>query len=223
MHGVIGPRPDFEWFPDWSQDVCAIIASGPSVTAENVEKLKGRCKVIVVNNGCKIAPWADVLYAADDKWWECYSDWKNFAGLKITQHAAAAQQHRLRLVYLADPAGQDEKSRFTLDRKGYIARGGNSAFQANGLALQFGSRRLIWIGFDFNGVHWHGKHNVGTSNKPTGLRNPRDYRLGVWAKTLDDNAPILARMGAEVLNCSPMSSLNAYPIVTVDEALERWT
>lgn len=191
------------WVPDWSGETVAIIASGESASAVDIGQLKGRCRVIVVNNGFMLAPWADMLYAADDKWWREYREAALFAGIKVAPAGDAAKELGLRTVEFVDVGGDEEKSVLSLRSKGRIARGGNSAFQAVNIAAQTGAKRQVWIGFDFYGPHWHGDHR-GT------LKNPRAYALDRWARTLDAQAGILAAAGIEVVNCSPITKLQAY-------------
>lgn len=207
-------RPD--WFPDWSGETVGIVASGQSVTQENVDLLRGRCRVVVVNNNHELAPWADLLYAADEKWWEMYPTWRQFVGLKVTASAKAAAAHKLKLVLLADPEGYEESSRITMKEFGAVSRGGNSAFQAVNLACQFGATRMIWLGFDFFGTHWHENH-------PGRTGRPYPATLRRWAKTLDAQADILRSLNVDVANCSENSALKAYTKMSVAEALERWT
>lgn len=190
------------------------MASGPSVTAEDVALLRGRCKVAVVNTSHELAPWADLLYAADGKWWHLYPAARTFAGLKATPDDRAAKDFRLHRVTLLGEVDTDD-DRFSLDLHGSIARGGNSAFQTVNLVTQFGCRRQIWLGFDFQGEHWHGKH-------PDTLKNPRPHTLQKWARRLDANAATLARMGVEVINASPASALKNYRKMLLRDALDAW-
>lgn len=202
------------WFPDWSNDVCAVVASGPSVTQENVDRLKGRCRVAVVNNSHELAPWADLLYAGDRRWWEYRKGAPGFAGLKVATDAVAAKLFRLHLVELVNETDSDA-DRIVVDRPGLIARGGNSAFQVVNLVTQFGARRQIWVGFDFCGEHWHGKH-------PEPLRNPRTTTLEKWCSRFDAQAATLAALGVSVVNASSISALTNYERLDVDAALARW-
>jgi hypothetical protein len=49
------------------------IASGPSLTAEDVERVRAAGHpVIVTNTTFRLAPWADVLFGMDSKWWKEY-------------------------------------------------------------------------------------------------------------------------------------------------------
>lgn len=102
-----------------------------------------------------------------------------------------------------------------LERPAEIGDGGNSGFQALNLAAQFGARRICLVGYDMRldrGVHWHGRHRRG-------LNNPTDRNLVRWRRALDGAAPVLAALGIEVVNCSPVSTLTAYPVMSLDEAL----
>lgn len=211
MHGTSLLRPI--WYPDWSADVCAVVASGESVKAIDLRVLKDRCKVLVVNNNYQLAPWADALYAADKGWWEQYRDALRFAGLKITHDSNFAAHHNLHRVELLEE--EPSKSVISVDRPGHLARGGHSGFQAINLATQFGSRRQIWIGFDLHGEHWHGKHEGR-------LRNARPHTLARWAESLDAQAPVLAGLGVEVVNCSAVSVLAAYRKMNLDNALAHF-
>lgn len=212
MHGTIS-RP--AWFADWSGDVCALIASGPSVTKEDVDKLQGRCRVAVVNNNHELAPWADLLYAADGRWWEKYPKARNFGGLKVTPDAPTAKRYGLHHVNLLDERDTDS-DRISVDRPGMLARGGNSAFQLLNLVTQFGVRRQIWLGFDFTGEHWHGKH-------PEPLRNPKPQTLEKWRKRFDAQADLLKSLGVDVVNASADSALTAYQKLDVSAALHAWS
>lgn len=60
--------------PIWQGQTVVIMASGPSLTLEQVRrvaiaKLKDRCRVIAVNDAIFIAWWADWLHAYDSRWW----------------------------------------------------------------------------------------------------------------------------------------------------------
>lgn len=230
MHGTLAqPRP--AWLPDWSNDVVALVASGESAKAAPLELLRGRARVAVVNNCHELAPWADLLYAADQRWWDVNRGARQFAGLRVIPVSTnrdeeeeirsvtlAAQRYGLHTVRLLDtPKDDDNPSahRLALDHDGTISRGGNSAFQLVNLVAQCRCKRQLWIGFDFTGEHWHDKH-------PPPLKNPRPTTLTKWAKRLDAQAQQLKAFGIGVVNCSTVSALQAYPKMTLPEALARW-
>lgn len=92
---------------------------------------------------------------------------------------------------------------------------GNSGFQALNIAVQFGVRRIALVGFDLRidrGVHWHGRH-------ARGLNNPGDLHMMHWRHALNGAADDFARLGIDVVNCSPVSTLTAYPVMTLKEAV----
>ncbi len=133
-----------------------------------------------------------------------------FAGLKITADLAAARRWGLRHVTLTT-----HDDRLRTDKPGVIGWGGNSGFHAMNLAVQFGVRALILVGYDMRldrGLHWHGRH-------PRGLNNPTEGTVARWRRVVDDAAPRLAELGVTVINASPISALGAYPKMSLEEAL----
>ncbi len=93
--------------------------------------------------------------------------------------------------------------------------GGNSGFHALNLAVQFGARRIVLVGYDMtvrNGLHWHGAH-------PRGMNNPTETNTRRWARVLDDQAERIASLGVEVLNASPVSALTAYRRVKLEDVI----
>ena len=64
--------------------IVVCVASGPSLIQEDIEYCKGKAKIYVVNDCHKIAPFADLLYAADTQWWEYYNGVPDFNGEKWT-------------------------------------------------------------------------------------------------------------------------------------------
>jgi hypothetical protein len=104
------------------------------------------------------------------------------------------------------------------DEPGVIGSGGNSGFQAINIAAQFGVSKILLIGFDMHtasGVHWHGRHG-------NDLVNPTDFNFTRWRQVLDRASGLLNQLGVDVVNASPDSTLNAYPKMTVADAMTRW-
>lgn len=60
--------------------IFAVLATGPSLASEDVERVKGRFHVIAVSDAFRLAPWADALVSADAAWWKAHPDAKDFAG-----------------------------------------------------------------------------------------------------------------------------------------------
>lgn len=130
----------------------------------------------------------------------------------MTHDAAACLAYPgLRQVGIA--RGRDE---ILLDQAGILGDGGNSGFQAINLAVQCGATKLILVGFDMRldlGVHWHGKHGRG-------LNNPTVKNLARWRGIIDGCAARLAELGVIVINASAVSALEAFPKMSLTEALQ---
>lgn len=195
------------WFPDWTGQRCAIVASGPTAKTENLDVLRGNARVIAINNSWKLTPFADVLYACDSEWWERHKP--DFAGLKVSGLGGGDHQ-----VEVARDHGGVWTNKMVFQPLGKIGAGGNSGFQAINLAVQFGCVDIALIGFDMRvdrGVHWHGVHPKG--------KNPTDTNIKVWRAHLDNASASLEQRGISVVNCSAVSALTQYKKIGLEEWL----
>lgn len=151
---------------DWAGETVVIIGGGPSVTMEQVEQVRqSGHKVIVINDSHKIAPWADVLYAGDIKWWNWHDGAPDFKGLKIGLRYCADTNglegkwtedihpdvkslayHRARL----DPAKTDGSiiNDGISVVPGVVISGKDSGYVAIQIAIQMGARKIILLGYD---------------------------------------------------------------------------
>ncbi len=93
-----------------------------------------------------------------------------------------------------------------------IRQGGNSGYQAVGLARLFGAARVILLGYDMQmtgqRTHWHGDHR--------NLGNPTQDRLKVWRKRF---AEMAEQADIEILNATRVSALNCFRKVDLIESL----
>jgi hypothetical protein len=207
-------KSEVEW-PSWSGETCVIVATGKSALDAPLRLTKGRARVIAIKQSWKLCPWADVLYGIDRGWWLENEGGKGFAGLKVSP-----SPH----VFSAFPDVRSVKLKSTervlTETLGTIGcglrdGGGYSGFQAVNLAIQFGARRVLLVGFDMTligGAHWHDDYR--------GVAPPESGRVGRWRASLDHAAEQFADLGVEVINCSARSVLTAYSKLPLDEALE---
>lgn len=178
-----------------------IIASGPSLTAEDVNAIRNQ-QTIAINDNYLLAPWADVLYACDACWWDWHADrqeLKSFKGRKITQDKEAAEKYGLEYIESRDADGLSRDP-------AYIHKGSNSGIQAINLASHLGARRIVLLGYDMQGTcgktHWHGKH-------PCEVDDYAPWHKWLWRYQLvADDAE---RMGLQVINCSRETALTCFP------------
>jgi hypothetical protein len=196
----------------WPGSTVAIIGGGPSVTQEQVDMLKGRAKVIAVNDAYLLAPWADVLYFCDDRWWAWHKDrpeYKAFAGIKVTLENPRVCQLEPSVKPVKN-LGSDGLSpvRFA------VMTGRNSGYQAINLAVHFGARRILLVGFDMRNIdgksHWFGDHP-----RPT----PKDAYANVMLPAFPTLVEPLATLGVTVINCTPGSALDVFPKMPLEDAL----
>lgn len=168
------------------------IATGASLTQEDVDFVRGKGKVYVVNDAYKLAPWADVLYACDWEWWKYHQP--EFAGEKWTANEAAAGKFGLNHIKLS----RDTWS----NKQGEIGGGGNSGYQCLNLAILQGAERVILLGYDMHAKekrHYFGDH-------PQALLRGSNYNE--WVRKFTAAAPM---MQAEVINCTKGSALECFP------------
>lgn len=201
----------------WPGETVAILASGPSLTAEQVESVRGRARVIVINGTYALAPWADAMYAADARVFKWF--WhqgpkplqhvalKDFAGLKFSVSSQSGNYAGVKVI------GRGAHEGLSLD-PGKLCLGSNSGYQAINLAALLGGTRILLLGYDM-GVkqgqkqHWHGDY-------PMAQRSP----YSVFRKRFQSLVKPLQAAGIEVLNCTPGSALECFPMCTLAEALQ---
>lgn len=196
---------------DWEGATVAILASGPSMRAEDASYLYGRCRVIAINNQGvptagrpAMAPWADILYAADVKWWLRTPGAFDFAGAKVTIRPKLVSDDKklpgvLSLKY-GGGWGFD-------DRPTHLRSGGNSGYQALHLATHLGVKRALLLGFDMQPAadgaeHWFGDH----AWRP-GFKSRYDW----YVTRFEAGAKEFTKRGVEVLNCTADSALKCFP------------
>jgi hypothetical protein len=172
-----------------------IVATGASLTQDDVNYIKGKGTIIVINNAFKLAPFADILYACDVVWWEAYEkDLINWNGKKMSifydQNGCIKWECNTRLNGLGEEV---------------IHTGGNSGYQAINLAYLLGAKEIILLGYDMkqtNGLrHFHGQHKRG-------LRNNDNYPQ--WIKHMGILANDLKAKGIKVINCTRSTALECY-------------
>lgn len=193
-----------------------VIGGGSSLTPEDVNFCRGKARVIAVKEAVLLAPWADVLYAADAKWWRGYQGAPDFAGLKYSIVQDPGQEQ------LGDwPGLQVLKNTGTegleLEPTG-LRTGFNSGYQAVGLAVHLGVSRIVLLGFDCwtgpkGDQNWFTQypHLVKSHHTPS----PYPLFLQAFASLVEP----LKAAGVEIVNASRFTMLKAFPYLSLEEAL----
>ena len=183
----------------WPGATVVCIGGGPSLTKADVEFVRGKARVIAVNDAYKLAPWADVLYGCDGKWWNWHKGVPSFIGLKYCmtydKNIKWPGVARLR---------NDGPRELCLQRDG-LRNGRNSGYQAINLAVLLGATRIILLGYDMKPAgrknHWFGEHPRSASSLP--------YRD--WLAAFSSLPKPLQQLGVEVINCSRDTALTTFP------------
>jgi hypothetical protein len=210
--GSTSPLP--EW-PDWSGQAVAIIASGPSTKKAGVGLLKDRITTFAIKGNVELAPWSAAVYGCDFGWWNSVRGLPDFTGPKFAYADRACDRFHLTKIHIPKVS----EDRILTETTGTVGAGGNSGFQALNLAVQFGAKRLLLIGFDCHdrgGVHWYGR------NTAHGMGNPGDSNFRRWVPAFEAAASQLQDMGVEVVNASPDSAIKGFRKQSVAETLTEW-
>ncbi len=192
----------------WPGGMVVCMASGPSLTQDDADYCRGKADgVIVVNTTYKRAPWADALIASDVRWWQWHKGAHDFAGLKYAT-SKHVKWSGVQILRNTGPKGLE------LDPTG-LRHGLNSGYRAINLAVHFGAARILLLGYDMRrGVdakrleHWHGDHPV-----------PSRSQYPTFIKYFHSIVEPLKAQGVEVLNCTPGSALECFPLVDLRTAL----
>jgi hypothetical protein len=201
----------------WPGETIVVIGGGSSLTREDVDYCRDKARVVAVKEaGCSRipghdapAPWADVLYAADEKYWRFVQGAPEFTGLKY------AIEQREGYPPIEWPGVQVLRNLgehgLEMDPTG-LRTGFNSGYQAINLAVHLGAARIVLLGFDcwrFADSHnWFGPH-------PTHIESPYPVFLQAFNTIV---APLKA-VGVTVVNCSRQTMLRAFPQGELREVL----
>jgi hypothetical protein len=227
MTATLTPRPVAVVPRLWPGETVVCLGGGSSLTAEDVAFCRDKARVIAIKEAgcCRIpghvapAPWADVLYGADEKYWRFVQGAPEFRGLKYSIQQDRSERPELRrpVTEWAAPYPDLEVLRDTgvegleSDPSG-LRTGFNSGYQAIGLAVHFGATRIVLLGYDMwrgpsGKQNWFGPH-------PTHLESQFELFLNQYLTIVEP----LKQRGVTVLNASRFTMMGAFPKVRLEEA-----
>lgn len=192
---VIVPR-------EWAGETCVILATGPSLTQEDVDYVRGKARVLAVNDAYKLAPWASALYSTDARWWSWNKGAPEFTGPKWSMDHSAWANYRSAypdVMKLRNTGSQGLER----DPKG-LKNGRNSGYAALNLAYHYGATRMILLGYNLQPRH--GKsHFFG--DHPNKQQSP----YAMFRRVFQSIVKPLEKSGIEVINCTTESALTCFP------------
>lgn len=187
--------------PQWEGRTVVCIASGPSGTPEDFEKVRASGHpVIVTNTMFRACPWADALYAFDAKWWRIYHEEvkATFAGRKFGGTLICGN-------YGAEvTAGAMWFRQFS-----------NSGACAVSLGISGKPKRVVLLAYD--GGFWEDGKKHSHDDHPLPLGNASS--MVNWAHQFDMLAKYVAQAGVEVVNASRRTRLTCFPRVELEAVL----
>lgn len=176
----------------WEGQTVAVLASGPSMSQAVADQVHGYgLPAIAVNNTWQLAPWAQVLYAADAQWWQHNPKALDFAGLKVSVKTGEPLPKAVHALRQTGYEGFDPDP-------GCVRVGGNSGYQAVHVAANAGAKTILLLGFDMHGTHWHGEHRP-----PLRETGPATYDR--WSRVFET-----LKTPAEIVNCTPGSRIECF-------------
>lgn len=193
--------------PEWPGQTVFIVGGGPSVLTQNLELLRGQ-KTIAINSSYLRVPFADVLiYDAGGPWWLAHKkDVGAFVGRIVAPSRAAPKVCPRRLfVHKVRPPG------LSTDPSSVAMQ--NTTFSgAINYAVHTAAKRIVLLGAD-------GRMGVDENGKPRSHHYPKHswwtFSATRWAKHHTELSRLVAplkQLHIEVVNCSPGSAWNLWPI-----------
>ena len=200
--------------PDWTGQTAVVIASGPSLTAQDVAYASDRARCVCVNDNWIKVRQPEVVYASDLEWWRYYADamrhlrqlWPDVA--LVTGCPTATSEFDLTLIRGHQGAGIDS-------RPGHLKWNNNSGMAAINVAYHCGARRILLLGLDCElgpqgQKHWFGDH-PGRLNKNSPLKG--------FAKQAHQIQKDADKLGVEIINCSRRTAITAFRRALITEVL----
>ncbi len=190
------------------------LATGPSLTQTDCEYVRSKAVVIAINDAHRLAPWADVLYSSDRKWWPHHKGVPTFHGLKFGIGSAPGKRNPFSGLPDVQVLTNTGYTGLELARHG-LKNGRNSGYAAINLAVHLGAQRIVLLGYNMSSaggrVHFFGRH-------PAPLSNP-DSLFPSFRRAFQALVEPLKALGVEVWNCTDQTSLTAFPCAPLRQVL----
>lgn len=162
----------------------AILATGTSLPGLLAD-LPPEFPCIAVNNAYNLRPTAVALVVSDLQWWLEHPEAHDFAGRKFcSRRIPGAEVPKSPVVPL---------------------NGLNSGALAMLVAHQLGYRRMLLLGFDGHGGHYHGDYKPPLKNS-----GPAQFKLHHRQFEL-----VRMALDADIVNCTPGSAITAFRASTL--------
>jgi len=187
--------------PDFRGRTVAVLASGPSLRQEDIEAVRESGWVAIVTNATFLhAPWADVLFGFDARFWGVYGQRAKleFKGRMVTHSQTLPNAHSVESTHGCE----------------WFMPAGNSGACAANYALAGHPERVILLGCDAQltggRAHFFGNHEGGLTNC---------LSIGRWPSDFKQVAAKAAMMRIAVINASRETRLDCFPRAALEDLL----
>lgn len=211
----------------WEGLTVAIICTGPSLCKRDLDIVQASgIHCIAVNDAYLVAPWSDVLYAADDSWWKWQAEgrnkvwpWSQFTAEQVKRACAEFKGQKVTIQHPTVYGGQDvlvlqnDGDDGLSERPDAVRTGKNSGYQAINIAVLAGAKKILLLGMDMRFVngksHAHNGHPV--------KHGESSYRK--YAQSFRTMQTPIAKLGVSVINCTAGSLIQCFPFSTIEKEL----
>lgn len=164
----------------------AVLAPGPSASAELAEKVRD-LPLVAVGNAFQLAPWAQIIAASDAAWWRSFPTARALPGAKFCM-ATSPHAERVRI-----------------DAIGAVVNSGVLGLEC---AVRAGATRILLLGADMHGSHFFGPYTNGLRNTAPHQRAQHLKQYAAWAR-LNREVEVLNCTPGSALDCFPRADLDA--------------
>lgn len=239
LRNPITPWENDYWTPAplFRGETVFALASGPSLTQEVADRLRGR-RVAVVNSSCLFAPWADLLFFTDNGWYDgAFTNGsrrrdfvEKFPGLVVSQSRQAKRElddpalkrptpRILRIKAVGAPPYPPRwhgKPGFPPVGHNEVQQGRNSGNTVVSVLIAMGASRIILVGYDCRVI-------AGREHCHSEYSGPRDLSLydNEFRRAFDGWNAAAQASGVEILNATDGSAITEFPFIPLDEALSH--
>lgn len=195
----------------WPGETVVILATGPSLTEADVNYVRGKARVIAVNDAYTLAPWADCLYATDAKWWNWHHGVPTFTNQKWSlEHS---QWNRTRALYPSVQRLRNTGAYGIEHEPTGLRNGRNSGYASINLAVHYGAARILLLGYDMQPskgrTHFFGDHPQ---------KSPSPYPQ--FRAAFEHLVKPLAKLQIEIINCTRRTVLTCFPTGHLEDVLK---
>ena len=205
----------------WPGSVAFVIGGGWSLSG-SLDELKSLLQdkhVIGCNDAYLLGDWIDVCFFGDQEWYRKENAdgiqhryaLANWSGLKVTRCLNWINEPQLLALHTTN---------VWQDRPKFIGWFGNTGACAVNLAGKFGAKKIVLVGFDMTQNPRNGKKGSNNWHPNKVVTSERTYENFREAFT-NDVKPAAEKRGIEIINATPGSRLDCFPIVTLKEAVQE--